>query len=138
MISVSDLPAVNATLNAASALLMATGYYFIRRGDRKTHQRFMLAALSASTLFLISYLTYHFQVGSVRFQGTGALRLVYFSVLLTHTVLAAVIVPLVLITLSRALNERFDQHRRIARWTLPLWFYVSATGVLIYWMLYRL
>jgi putative membrane protein len=138
MISVSDLPAVNATLNAASALLMATGYYFIRRGDRKTHQRFMLAAFSASTLFLISYLTYHFQVGSVRFRGTGALRLVYFSVLLTHTVLAAVILPLVLITLSRALNERFDQHRRIARWTLPLWFYVSATGVLVYWMLYRL
>jgi uncharacterized membrane protein YozB (DUF420 family) len=137
MISVSDLPAVNATLNAASALLIATGYYCIRRGDRRTHQRVMLAAFFVSTLFLISYLTYHFQVGSVRFRGTGALRVAYLSVLLTHTVLAAVIVPLVLITLSRALNGRFDQHRQIARWTLPLWFYVSVTGVVIYWMLYR-
>jgi uncharacterized membrane protein YozB (DUF420 family) len=138
MISVSDLPAVNATLNGASALLIAAGYYFIRRGDPKAHQRFMLTAFATSTLFLISYLVYHFQVGSVRFRGTGAVRAVYLSILLTHTILAAAIVPLVLTTLSRALSKRFDQHRRIARWTLPLWLYVSMTGVLIYWMLYRL
>jgi uncharacterized membrane protein YozB (DUF420 family) len=138
MISVADLPVLNASLNGTSALLITAGYYFIRRGDQKTHQRFMLAAFCTSTLFLISYLIYHSQVGSVRFQGTGAIRVAYLSILLTHTVLAAVIVPLVVVTLLRALRERFDKHRQIARWTLPLWLYVSVTGVIIYWMLYRL
>jgi uncharacterized membrane protein YozB (DUF420 family) len=98
----------------------------------------MLAAVASSTLFLISYLVYHYQVGSVPFKGQGWIRVVYFTILLTHTVLAAAIVPLVLVTLIRALRERFDAHRRIARWTLPIWLYVSVTGVAVYWMLYRL
>ncbi len=138
MISVSDLPAVNATLNGTSAVLLLVGFYLIRRRNMTAHRLCMLAAFGTSTLFLISYLVYHFQVGSVRFGGTGWARTLYFSILSTHTVLAVVIVPLVLITLSRALKERFDRHRRIARWTLPLWLYVSVTGVVIYWMLYRL
>ena len=138
MISVSDLPAVNATLNGTSALLLATGYYFIRRRKMVAHKRCMLTACGTSTLFLVSYLIYHFQVGSVRFTGTGGIRVLYFSILLTHTILAVVIVPLAVMTLSRALGKRFDPHRRIARWTLPLWLYVSVTGVVIYYMLYRL
>jgi uncharacterized membrane protein YozB (DUF420 family) len=138
MISISDLPGVNATLNGTSAVLLAAGYYFIRQHNKTAHQRCMLAAIGTSTLFLVSYVVYHSQVGSVRFTGTGWIRTLYFSILLTHTVLALVIVPLVLMTLSRALSQRFDRHRRIARWTLPLWFYVSVTGVVIYWMLYRL
>ena len=138
MISVSDLPAVNATLNGTSAVLLILGFCLIRQRNMTAHKLCMLAAFGTSTLFLISYLVYHFQVGSVRFGGTGWARALYFSILSTHTILAAVIVPLVLVTLSRALNERFDRHRRIARWTLPLWLYVSVTGVVIYWMLYRL
>lgn len=102
------------------------------------HKLCMLSAFTASSLFLISYLTYHYQVGSVPFKGQGWLRVVYFSVLISHTVLAAVIVPLVLMTFTRALRGSFDRHKRIARWTLPLWLYVSVTGVLVYWMLYRL
>jgi uncharacterized membrane protein YozB (DUF420 family) len=98
----------------------------------------MLAAVGCSTLFLISYLIYHYQVGSVRFQGQGWIRSVYFTILITHTILAAAVVPLALITLTRALRERFDSHRRIARWTLPIWLYVSVTGVVVYWMLYWL
>jgi uncharacterized membrane protein YozB (DUF420 family) len=137
-LSVSSLPALNAVLNASSALLLLGGYLAIRSGRREAHRRFMLAALTTSALFLTSYLVYHFQVGSVRFQGTGPVRTLYFAILLTHTVLAVVIVPLVLVTLSRALRARFDAHRRIARVTLPLWAYVSVTGVVIYWMLYRL
>jgi uncharacterized membrane protein YozB (DUF420 family) len=137
-LSLATLPALNAVLNAASALLLAAGYVMIRSGRREAHQRFMIAALTTSTLFLISYLVYHFQVGSVRFQGVGPLRTVYFTILLTHTVLAVVIVPLVLLTASRAWRGHFDAHRRIARITLPLWAYVSVTGVVIYWMLYRL
>ena len=133
-----DLPALNAALNATSALLLAAGYAAIRTGRREAHRRFMLAACTSSTLFLVSYLVYHFQVGSVRFAGQGPIRTVYFVILITHTVLAVAIVPLVLVTLTRALRERFDAHRRIARVTLPLWAYVSVTGVVIYWMLYRL
>jgi uncharacterized membrane protein YozB (DUF420 family) len=134
----SDLPTVNAVLNASSALLLALGFVAIRAGRREAHRRFMLAAVTTSSLFLVSYLVYHFQVGSVRFAGTGSIRTVYLSILATHTVLAVAILPLVLITLRFALRERFAAHRRLARVTLPLWAYVSVTGVVIYWMLYRL
>ncbi len=136
--TVKDLPALNAVLNATSAVLLLLGYLAIRRRARETHRRFMLAALATSSAFLVSYLVYHFQVGSVPFTGRGFFRVVYFTILLTHTVLAVAIVPLVLVTLVRALRERFDAHRRLARLTLPLWSYVSVTGVVIYWMLYRL
>lgn len=133
-----DLPALNAALNATSALLLLTGYLLIRAGRRESHRRVMLAALACSALFLSSYLVYHFNVGSVRFRGTGAIRTVYLAILLSHTLLAVAILPLVLITASRALRGRFDAHRRIARYTLPLWAYVSVTGVIVYWMLYRM
>jgi uncharacterized membrane protein YozB (DUF420 family) len=137
-LTVTDLPALNACLNATSAVLLATGYVLIRRGRRDAHKRVMLAALVSSALFLTSYLVYHAQVGSVRFRGQGPVRTAYFTILLTHTVLAVVIVPLVAMTLVPALRGRFDRHRRLARLTLPLWAYVSVTGVVIYWMLYRL
>ena len=136
--TVRDLPALNAGLNALSAVLLLTGWILVRRRRLTAHRRVMLAALASSTLFLISYLTYHAQVGSVRFQGQGALRTVYFAILISHTLLAVVIVPLVLITARHALKRRFDRHRRLARVTLPLWAYVSVTGVVIYWMLYRM
>ena len=136
--TVADLPALNACLNATSAVLLSTGYVLIRRGHRVAHKRVMLAALVSSAVFLTSYLVYHFHVGSVRFRGQGPVRTVYFTILLTHTVLAVVIVPLVAMTLVPALRGRFDRHRRLARITLPLWAYVSVTGVVIYWMLYRL
>ena len=136
--TVRDLPALNAILNGTAGLLLFVGWILIRRGNRVAHKRVMLAAVACSALFLVSYLTYHYQVGSVRFQGQGPIRTVYFTILLTHTILAAAIVPLVLITLNHGLRERFDKHRRIARVTLPLWAYVSVTGVVIYWMLYRL
>ena len=136
--TVTDLPALNAVLNATSAVLLATGYVLIRRGRRDAHKRVMLAALVSSALFLTSYLVYHAQVGSVRFRGQGLVRTLYFTILLTHTVLAVTIVPLVATTLVPALRGRFDRHRRLARITLPLWAYVSVTGVVIYWMLYRL
>ena len=136
MIPLSSLPALNAALNSASALLLAAGYLFIRSGNVAAHRRCMLAALATSTLFLTSYLFYHYHVGSVPFAGQGWTRRLYFTILISHTTLAAAIVPLVLITLYRALRNRFDQHRRIARWTLPLWFYVSVTGVIVYGMLY--
>lgn len=115
-----------------------TGYCFIRRRNVDAHRRCMLAALTCSGLFLISYLVYHFNVGSVRFEGQGWIRMVYFGVLVSHTVLATAIVPLVVITVVRALRARFDRHRVIARWTLPLWLYVSVTGVAVYWMLYQM
>jgi uncharacterized membrane protein YozB (DUF420 family) len=137
-LTVTDLPALNACLNATSAVLLGTGYVLIRRGRRQAHKRVMLAALVSSALFLTSYLVYHAQVGSVRFRGQGPVRTLYFTILLTHTVLAVVIVPLVAMTLVPALRGRFDKHRRLARITLPLWAYVSVTGVVIYWMLYRL
>jgi uncharacterized membrane protein YozB (DUF420 family) len=136
--SVADLPALNAALNGTSAVLLAAGYGFIRAGRRSAHRNCMLAAFVSSSLFLVSYLVYHAHVGSVPFGGRGVLRTVYFTILLSHTLLAVAIVPLVLVTLWRALRERFPAHRRIARVTLPLWAYVSVTGVVIYWMLYRL
>jgi putative membrane protein len=131
-------PALNASLNGASAVLLLVGRNFIKRGRMAAHRAVMLTALVTSTLFLISYLYYHAHVGSVHFQGQGWSRPVYFTILTTHTILAVVIVPLVIITLSRALRERFDRHRAIARWTFPLWLYVSVTGVVIYFMLYHL
>ncbi len=138
MPSVADLPTVNATLNATSAVLLVTGYLLIRRRRIAAHRAVMIAAFSCSVLFLISYLTYHFQAGSVPFQGTGGVRTLYFTILLSHTVLAAAVPFLAVITLVRALRERFDRHRTIARWTLPIWLYVSVTGVVVYWMLYRM
>jgi uncharacterized membrane protein YozB (DUF420 family) len=137
-LSITDLPAVNAFLNASSAALLATGYALIRQGRRDAHRRTMLAAVACSALFLTSYLVYHFHVGSVRFRGQGPIRTVYFSILITHTILAVTIVPLVAATLVPALRGRFDRHRRLARITLPLWAYVSVTGVVIYLMLYRM
>jgi uncharacterized membrane protein YozB (DUF420 family) len=135
-VTIADLPALNASLNATAAVLLVIGYILIRRGDRRRHKAVMLAAFSTSTLFLISYVVYHANVGSKRFEGQGPIRLVYFAILITHVILAAAIVPLSLITLTRALRNRFDKHRRIARWTLPIWLYVSVTGVIVYLMLY--
>ena len=136
--AVTDLPALNATLNAISAVLLVTGYVFIRRGERQKHKACMIAALVVSGLFLTSYVIYHAQVGSVPFRGTGWIRTLYFSVLIPHVILAAAVVPPVLITVSRALSAKYDQHRRIARWTLPIWLYVSVTGVIVYLMLYQM
>jgi uncharacterized membrane protein YozB (DUF420 family) len=136
--TVRDLPALNALLNATSAMLLVLGWQLIRRGHREAHRRAMLAAVSCSAVFLVSYLTYHAQVGSVRFQGQGVIRIVYFTILISHTILAAAVVPLVLVTLVRALQARFDRHRRLARITFPVWCYVSVTGVIVYWMLYQL
>jgi uncharacterized membrane protein YozB (DUF420 family) len=138
LILISQLPGLNAALNSLSAVFLCAGFIFIRRRRVRAHRACMLTALVCSTLFLISYLVYHYHVGSVRFRGDGAVRVVYFSILLTHTILAAAIVPLVLITVVRALRSRYDAHRRIARWTLPLWLYVSVTGVVVYLMLYKL
>ncbi len=138
MPELSDLPTVNAALNAASAVLLVTGFVMIRRRRVAAHRAVMIAAFSCSVLFLISYLTYHYQAGSVRFQGTGSVRTLYFAILLSHTVLAAAVPFLAVITLVRALRQRFDRHRTIARWTLPIWLYVSVTGVAVYWMLYRM
>ena len=135
---ISLFPAVDATLNALSALFLVLGFFFIRRRRVRAHRACMLSALATSTLFLICYLTYHYYHGVTRFEGQGMIRPVYFALLGSHTVLAATIVPLVLVTLFRALRERFEQHKRIARWTLPLWLYVSLTGVAVYWMLYHL
>jgi uncharacterized membrane protein YozB (DUF420 family) len=137
-LTLRDLPALNAGLNAASALLLALGWVLIRSGRREAHKRAMLAALACSSLFLTSYLVYHAHVGSVRFRGQGPVRLLYFTILISHTVLAVTVVPLALVTLVRALQSRFDRHRRIARIALPIWGYVSVTGVVVYWMLYRL
>jgi uncharacterized membrane protein YozB (DUF420 family) len=136
--TVTDLPALNATLNAISFVLLTTGWAMIRRGRRQAHKRCMIAALVTSAMFLTSYVIYHLQVGSVPFQKTGWIRTVYFLVLVPHVILAVVIVPMVFVTVSRALSSRFDQHKRIARWTLPLWLYVSVTGVIVYLMLYQL
>ena len=132
------LPAVNATLNSIATVFLSVGWMFIRRGDITRHRACMISAFATSALFLISYVVYHANVGSVPFQGQGAVRVVYFTILITHIILAALILPLALVTLSRALSRRFDRHRAIARWTLPIWLYVSITGVVIYVMLYRL
>lgn len=131
------LPALNALLNASAAVVLAMAYTAIRRQDVQLHRRLMLLALSISTVFLVSYLTYHYHHGSTPFTHTGPVRVLYFSILISHTLLAACVPPLVAVTLSFALRGRFDRHRRWARWTLPVWFYVSVTGVLIYLMLYR-
>lgn len=138
MISVRDLPTLNAFLNAGAAAMLVWGWFLVRRGRKQAHRKVMLGAFTLSALFLVSYLFYHAQVGSVRFQGTGAIRTVYFAVLLSHTVLAAAVPPLAVVTLARGLRGRFDLHRRIARWTLPVWLYVSVTGVAVYLMLYHL
>jgi len=132
-------PALNATLNAASALLLAGGYAAIRAGKMQVHKRFMVSAFWVSVVFLVSYVSYHLRVKQVvLFQGQGWIRPVYFTLLLSHTILAIVIVPLILITLRRAWMEKFDKHRIIARWTLPLWFYVCVTGVIVYFMVYQI
>lgn len=131
-------PPLNATLNGASAILLLTGRWFIAQGRMALHRAVMIAALVTSSFFLGCYLYYHAHVGSVHFQGTGWSRPLYFSILISHTILAAAIVPMVIITLSRALRARYDRHRVIARWTFPLWLYVSITGVVIYFMLYRI
>jgi putative membrane protein len=129
--------ALNASLNGTSAILLACGYAAIRSGKIKIHKAFMISAFAVSTVFLISYLIYHYRVGHVVFQGQGWIRPVYFALLFSHTVLAIVIVPMILVTLRRAWLKKFDKHRVIARWTLPLWFYVSITGVIVYILLYQ-
>jgi len=138
VISVRDLPAVNAILNATAAVLLVCGYILIRRRRTQAHKRVMLAAFVTSCAFLACYLIYHWHVGSVRFPHSGALRTLYLSILGTHTVLAATVPVLAIITLNRGLSARFDKHRAIARWTLPIWLYVSVTGVVVYLMLYKL
>lgn len=131
-------PAVNAALNAMSAVLLVAGFFYIRQRRIAVHRAFMAAAFATSTLFLLSYLGYHYSVGATRFQGQGWPRTIYLSILLSHTVLAVIILPMAITTLYRALRGQFDRHRGIARWTLPLWIYVSVTGVVIYAMLYHL
>lgn len=132
------LPALNATLNAVAAVLLVCGFVMIKRGRIETHRRFMLSAFATSALFLVSYVVYHANVGSKPFNGQGAIRYVYFTILLTHVVLAALILPMALITLTHGLRARFDRHVPIARWTLPVWLYVSVTGVIVYLMLYQM
>jgi uncharacterized membrane protein YozB (DUF420 family) len=134
----SVLPHLNASLNATSGLLLLAGFFFIRRRRVTAHLVCMVGALCVSALFLVSYLVYHYNYGSVRFTGQGAVRRLYLGILLTHTVLATVIVPLILLTVRRAVRGEFRLHRRLARWTYPLWLYVSATGVIVYLMLYHL
>jgi putative membrane protein len=130
--------ALNASHNGLIDILLAGGYAAIRAGKRDVHKAFMISAFAVSTVFLASYLIYHYRVGHVVFQGQGWIRPVYFALLLSHTLLAIVIVPLILITLRRAWLEKFDKHKIIARWTLPLWFYVCITGVIVYFMLYQI
>jgi uncharacterized membrane protein YozB (DUF420 family) len=137
-VTISDLPAVNATLNAIAAVLLAVGWVLIRRGRIEQHRKCMITAFATSALFLVSYVIYHANAGSRPFQGSGPLRIVYFTILITHVTLAAAILPLSIVTLRRGLMGRYDRHVRIARWTLPIWLYVSVTGVVVYLMLYRL
>ena len=131
-------PVINASLNGTSAVLLLTAHSMIKRGRMAAHRAVMISAVVTSSLFLTSYLYYHYHVGSVRFPGHSFWRYVYYTILISHTLLAITIVPLVIITLIRALRERFDRHAAIARWTYPLWLYVSVTGVVIYFMLYHL
>jgi putative membrane protein len=139
-ISVTFFPALNAVLNGTSAVLIGAGYYCIKSGRRAAHKRFMLTAFVTSTLFLISYLYYHLvlRAGVTHFQGEGIWRPMYFAILLSHTILAVVVVPFILVTLYRALKGNFVRHKAIARWTFPIWLYVSVTGVVIYFMLYKI
>ena len=135
--SLRDLPALNAFLNGTAAVLLVTAFILIKQGRRDAHKKVMLAAFTVSTLFLISYLTYHFQAGVLHYPHTGPIRTVYFTILFTHTVLAAAVPVLAIITLRRGLKGVFPRHRKIARWTLPIWLYVSVTGVVVYLMLYQ-
>jgi uncharacterized membrane protein YozB (DUF420 family) len=137
VLEISDLPALNATLNSLSAALLLAGYLLIRRGRADLHKRCMLGALASSAAFLASYVVYHANVGSRPFGGAGVIRLVYFAILVSHVVLAAAILPLALVTATRGLRGQYDRHVRVARWTLPVWLYVSVTGVIIYLMLYQ-
>ena len=132
------LATVNASLNAIAAVFLGAGFYFIRRRQIAAHRVCMIIAFAVSVVFLICYLTYHYQVGDVRFQGHGPIRPVYFTILISHIILAVTTVPLAIMTLSRALHSRFDKHRRIARWTWPIWMYVSVTGVIVYVMVYHI
>ena len=134
----SDLPGLNATLNATSAVLLVIGYVFIRRGHIRRHRAVMIAACITSTLFLTSYVIYHANIGSKPFPGSGPIRVVYFTILLTHVLLAITVLPLAFVTLARGLRGRFDRHVAVARWTFPIWLYVSVTGVIVYLMLYRI
>jgi protein SCO1/2/putative membrane protein len=136
MMDIHDLPAVNAALNGTAAVLLVRGYTQIKGGRIQGHRKTMLAAFATSIVFLISYLIYHAQVGSVKYQGTGALRSVYFTILISHTVLAAAVPFLAIITLRRGLRNDLRRHSRLAKWTLPIWLYVSVTGVVVYFMLY--
>ena len=138
MITISDLPTLNATLNTISTILLTVGFLMIRRRKIVAHRNCMIAAFAVSGLFLTSYLIYHYHAGSTPFEGSGWIRSVYFAVLIPHIILAATILPLALITLYFALRKRFTKHQRIARWTLPIWLYVSITGIIVYWMLYHL
>ena len=131
------LPTINAFLNASTATLLLIGYYNIRKGRKSIHKKFMISAFGTSVTFLISYLYYHAHVGSVPFKGVGGIRTLYFSILISHSILAAIIVPMAIVTLARGLASRFDKHKRIARLTLPVWLYVSLTGVVVYMMLYH-
>ena len=133
---IQDLPAVNASLNALSAVILTIGYVLIRKGHEQAHKRCMLTAMGTSTLFLMSYIVYHANIGSKPYGGQGMLRTVYFTILVTHVILAAAVLPLALVTANRGLKNRLDAHVGIARWTLPIWLYVSVTGVVIYLMLY--
>ncbi len=137
-LEVTDLPALNALLNAMAAVFLVSGYALIRRGRRTLHKRCMLAALTTSALFLASYVVYHWNAGSRPFPGSGAAAVIYFTILITHVILAVTILPLALITTARGLLGQYDRHVRIARWTLPIWLYVSVTGVVIYLMLYQM
>ena len=136
--SIGDLPALNAALNALATCFLTAAYILIRRGHRDLHKKAMLAALTTSALFLVSYVIYHYHAGSRPFPGQGPVRVVYFAILITHVVLAATILPLALVTTARGLRSQFDRHVKIARWTWPVWMYVSITGVVIYLMLYQL
>ena len=133
-----DLPALNATLNATSAVLLTTGWFFIKSHRIQAHKRCMISAFVTSSLFLISYVVYHAQAGSKPFPGTGIARYIYFSILIPHVTLAAVVLPLAIVTLRRGLRRDDARHRRLARWTLPIWLFVSVTGVIVYVMLYRI
>ena len=135
---VRDLPALNATLNGTAAILLSIGWWLIVNGKREAHRKVMLAAFTVSTIFLTSYLIYHYNVGSVKFQKEGPIRTVYFTILLTHTILAVFVGIAAPMTLFRALKGRFVQHKKLARWTMPIWLYVSVTGVVVYYMLYQM
>ncbi len=136
MSGIPILATVNASLNAIAAIFLGAGFYFIRRRNIGAHRICMLSAFGVSVIFLICYLAYHYQVGDVRFKGHGPIRPVYFTILISHIILAGLTVPLAIFTLARALRSRFDAHRRIARWTWPVWMYVSVTGVIVYLMVY--